>query len=266
VRVDGQLVIYAFDESGEDPYRTEPTKRHIFPAEQLSVYESDSKLGPGYNIWLPWDEVGGYERKVSLIARFEPKDGPIIVGEQTKHLLSGIAKPAIADGESLAHGSQPTAASSVNLTRYQASMPASGAATSPMSGMGQRSILSPATTQPDPLATTSIPLPRKVSATPAPSLWANRVQRPTFSTPSMQSYSMPPSTQAPSHQAAIPQYAAQAAWQSPATATAGYLQAAPLPGPSQPGQQVVGPAVPGQPLSAGYQSPQPPALTRPFGR
>lgn len=267
VRVDGQLVIYAFDESGEDPYRTEPTKRYIFPAEQLSVYESESKLGPGYNIWLPWDEVGGYERKVSLIARFEPKDGPIIVGEQTKHLLSGIAKPAIADGESWADGSQPTAASPANLARYQASTPASGAAaTSPMSGMGQRSILSPATTQADPLATTSIPLPRKVSATPAPSLWANRVQQPTFSTPSMQSYSMSPSTQASLQQSASPQYAAQAAWQSPATATVGHLQAAPLPGPSQPGQSAAGPAVPGQPPSAGYQSPQPPALTRPFGR
>jgi hypothetical protein len=267
VRVEGQLVIYAFDESGDDPYKTEPTKRYIFPAEQLSLHESESKLGPGYNIWLPWDEAGGFERKVSLIARFEPKDGPIIVGEQTKHLLSGIAKPGAADAEAMVGEPQPTPASSVDLARYQASSTSHvGPLAAQTPSANQRSILTPATTPPDPLATTSIPLPRKVSATPAPSLWANRVQQPTFSTPQMPSYSMSPSSQAPLQQSPSPGYTAQAVWQSPATATAGYLQAAPLPGPSQTAQSAVGPAVPGQPPSAGYQSAQPPALTRPFGR
>jgi hypothetical protein len=267
VRVDGQLVIYAFDESGDDPYKTEPTKRYIFPAEQLTLYESESKLGPGYNIWLPWDEVGGVERKISLIARFEPKDGAIIVGEQTRHLLSGVAKPAVGDVESMARTTQPVAAPNVNLARYQAST-ASNAIPPPAQTpvASQHSILSPTTTSADPLATTSIPLPRKVSATPGPSLWASRVQQHTFATPQMQTFNMSPSTQAPLQTAAPQGYAAQAVWHSPVAPTAGYSPATPLPGSNQPVPSAVGAAVPASPPSAGFQSSQPLAPTQPVGR
>ena len=98
IRVEGELVIYAFDESGADPYKSEPTRRYVFPAEQLDIYESENALGPSYSVWLPWDELGGPEQKISLIARFEPKEGAIIVGEQTKHYLAGTpASPTLAD-------------------------------------------------------------------------------------------------------------------------------------------------------------------------
>ncbi len=80
VRVDGQLVVYAFDETTREPYRTEPTRRFVFPADTLEVRESDGELGTSYSVWLPWDDAGGTERKISLIARFEPKDGPVIAG------------------------------------------------------------------------------------------------------------------------------------------------------------------------------------------
>jgi hypothetical protein len=263
VRVDGQLVIYAFDESGEDPYKTEPTKRYIFPADQLALYEGDSKLGPSYNIWLPWDEAGGFERKVSLIARFEPKDGPIIVGEQTRHLLSGIAKPAVGDAESMARGQQPAAAPNVSLARYQASTTTSSTALAAAPAANQRSILTPA----DPLATTSIPLPRKVSATPGPSLWAGRVQQQTFATPQMPAFSMSASSQVQPMPSTAPQaFATQAEWQSPVGPTGGYSSATPLPGSNQPGQTVVESAVPGAPRSIGFQSTLPQAPTRPFGQ
>jgi hypothetical protein len=50
---------------------------------------SKSELGPSYSFWLPWDEVGGPQTEISLIARFEPNGGSIVIGEQTKHLLPG---------------------------------------------------------------------------------------------------------------------------------------------------------------------------------
>ncbi len=89
VRVDGQLVVYAFDETNRQVHETQPTRRFIFPADQLAKHESASSLGPSYSFWLPWDEVGGEPKQISLIARFESTDGPVLLSEQTKHHLPG---------------------------------------------------------------------------------------------------------------------------------------------------------------------------------
>ena len=89
VLVDGQLVVYAFDETNREPTDNKPTRRYVFPPDQMARRMSKTELGPSYSFWLPWDEVGGPQTEVSLIARFEPKDGAIVVGEQTQHLLPG---------------------------------------------------------------------------------------------------------------------------------------------------------------------------------
>src|SRR5688572_3063476 len=67
VRVEGQLVVYAFDETDRESYETAPTRRYVIPTEQLAKQESPSKLGASYSVWLPWDEVGGPQKKISLI-------------------------------------------------------------------------------------------------------------------------------------------------------------------------------------------------------
>jgi hypothetical protein len=91
VRVDGQLVVYAFDETDRKPHETHPSRKYIFPREEFTRHESDSQLGASYSVWLPWDEVGGNIKQISLIARFEPHGGNTVLGEQTKHLLPGIS-------------------------------------------------------------------------------------------------------------------------------------------------------------------------------
>ncbi len=93
ILVDGQLVVYAFDEAGRDPTDNKPTRRYVFPAEQMPIHMSKSELGASYSFWLPWDEAGGPKTEVSLICRFEPKGGAVVTGEQTKHLLPGPALP-----------------------------------------------------------------------------------------------------------------------------------------------------------------------------
>ena len=89
VCVEGQLVVYAYDEANSDPRTAQPSRRYIFPPEQFARHYSESSLGPSYSVWLPWDEVGGPRKNISLIARFEPTEGPRIIGEQTRHLLPG---------------------------------------------------------------------------------------------------------------------------------------------------------------------------------
>lgn len=97
VRVEGQLVVYAYDDTGRATHETHPTRRFVFPAEQFVQHESDTSVGASYSVWLPWDKVGGEQKNISLIARFEPKAGPLVVGEQTRHLLPGVRQ--LASGE-----------------------------------------------------------------------------------------------------------------------------------------------------------------------
>jgi hypothetical protein len=93
ILVDGQLVVYAFDESNRDPTDNKPTRRYVFPPDQIPLHMSKSDVGATYSFWLPWDEAGGRRTEVSLICRFEPKGGPVITSEQTRHLLPGALAP-----------------------------------------------------------------------------------------------------------------------------------------------------------------------------
>ncbi len=92
VLVDGELVIYAFDESNREVTNNKPTRRYVFPPDQMARRMSKNEMGPSYSFWLPWDDAGGPQTDVSLIARFQPTDGPIVMGEQTRHLLPGEAR------------------------------------------------------------------------------------------------------------------------------------------------------------------------------
>jgi hypothetical protein len=99
IKVDGQLIVYAFDETDRDPTDNKPTRRYVFPAEQVQLHMSKSELGTSYSFWLPWDEAGGPKTEVSLICRFEPKGGAVVTSEQTRHPLPGSAPVAGAKGE-----------------------------------------------------------------------------------------------------------------------------------------------------------------------
>ena len=91
-RVEGQLVVYAFDENVPDELKEQYQKRYIFPAEQLARHESPSEIGASYSVWLPWDEVGGDQAEVSLIARFEPlQGGGLVVSDPARQFLPGKA-------------------------------------------------------------------------------------------------------------------------------------------------------------------------------
>jgi hypothetical protein len=105
ILVEGQLVVYAFDEMNRAITDNKPTRRYVFPADQIALRMSKSEIGASYSFWLPWDEVGGPQTEVSLVCRFEPKGGGVITSEQTRHRLPGTmtnAPPAMTvDGRPL---------------------------------------------------------------------------------------------------------------------------------------------------------------------
>ena len=89
IKVEGALTVYLFDDHGEDPMREEPVHKFIFPAETLDKHYSKSKLGHSYSFWLPVDEVGGVEKKLTIIARFELTRGGRLLAKPSTHILPG---------------------------------------------------------------------------------------------------------------------------------------------------------------------------------
>ncbi|MEM6330549.1 MAG: hypothetical protein AAF790_09905 [Planctomycetota bacterium] len=91
IAVEGQLVVYAFDETGREPTDNRPSRRFVFPAEQFVKHQSESEFGVSYSVWLPWGDVNGPTADVSLIARFEPlTGGSLVVSEQATSRLPGL--------------------------------------------------------------------------------------------------------------------------------------------------------------------------------
>jgi hypothetical protein len=121
VKVEGDLVIYAFDEIGRDPRRVAPDKKYVIPFDQLAKHYSKGELGHSYSVWLPWDEAGGTQREISLIIRFIPKNGSVLVGEQTRHILPGATLDETQLAAPAGGGAQPD--NMQPLTAPQAALP-----------------------------------------------------------------------------------------------------------------------------------------------
>jgi hypothetical protein len=104
VKVQGTLVVYAFDETNRDPRNVRPERKYVFSAEEFEKHYSESKLGHSYSVWLPWDKVGGPQAEVSLLVRFTPKAGGMITGEQQTVSLPGAAVQNLATTHHAGHG------------------------------------------------------------------------------------------------------------------------------------------------------------------
>jgi hypothetical protein len=87
VPVDGTLVVHGFDETVS---KTDPeVKRYEFTPEQFTRHFSQSDLGASYSVWIPWDALGGVQRKVSLVASFKTKEGKLVQGVPATVMLPG---------------------------------------------------------------------------------------------------------------------------------------------------------------------------------
>lgn len=107
VKVEGELVVFAFRDDGYNLPNAKPDRKYVFTAEQLAKLYGKNQLGHTYSVWLPWDQAGGLKTQLSLIARFTPKDGSPIVSEQTRHILPGREPAPVERPEPSALGAQP---------------------------------------------------------------------------------------------------------------------------------------------------------------
>lgn len=94
IKVAGSLTVYAFNETDGLKDDVVPDKKFVFTEEQFANHHSDQGLlKHSYSFWIPWDELGGEKKEISLLCRFVSVQGDVVVSEQSRNVLPG--KPPV---------------------------------------------------------------------------------------------------------------------------------------------------------------------------
>lgn len=97
VPVEGQLTVYAYDDTiPKTGSQRNPDRKFVFTAEQFQSHFSESQIGPSYSVWIPWEDIDGPRRDISLVPVFISSSGKVIMGPQTINVLAARTP----DGES----------------------------------------------------------------------------------------------------------------------------------------------------------------------
>jgi hypothetical protein len=88
IRVDGTLVVYAWDDSN-GPMERAPDRKYVFPGRDLQTHYSESRLGHSYSFWVPWDAAGGPLKHLTLITRFVGNEGTELTSNPAHVVLQG---------------------------------------------------------------------------------------------------------------------------------------------------------------------------------
>jgi hypothetical protein len=139
VKVDGTIVVYAFDETNRAPNNAKPDRKYVFTPDQVPAHYSKSKIGHSYSVWIPWDEVGGLKKEISLVVRFEPKgEAGVVMGDPSRQLLPGMTAAAAqepsklpAEGATAGMSPIPTDSQRVQQASYNAASPSATVSTTP---------------------------------------------------------------------------------------------------------------------------------------
>jgi hypothetical protein len=94
VKVDGNLSVFVFDGNETDPAHTKPLKVFQFQADTLNKHYAFKKpLGHGYDFFLPLDEIGGEEKPLCVMARFDDQlENRLVMAAPVNTVLAG-SKP-----------------------------------------------------------------------------------------------------------------------------------------------------------------------------
>jgi hypothetical protein len=95
IPVEGQLVVYAYDDTDKLQTTQKPTRKYVFNPEQFTTHFSESHFGASYSIWISWDDVGGEEKAISLMPVFTTTSGHVVMGQQAMNVLPGKKVKAV---------------------------------------------------------------------------------------------------------------------------------------------------------------------------
>lgn len=89
VSVEGQLVVYAYNNDKPNPDSKVPDRKYAFTPEQFTRHYTPTELGPSYSVWIPWDTVGQPQAEISLVPVFTSASGALVMGQPSRNLLPG---------------------------------------------------------------------------------------------------------------------------------------------------------------------------------
>ncbi|MCE9526648.1 MAG: hypothetical protein K8R36_11405, partial [Planctomycetales bacterium] len=79
IPVQGQLVVYCFDDTKKDNDHKQPDRRVAFTPEQFTAHYSATQLGASYSVWVPWDAMGNAQAEISLLPIFTAATGQVLM-------------------------------------------------------------------------------------------------------------------------------------------------------------------------------------------
>lgn len=94
VPVEGQLIVYGYNDTSPQQRHVKPDKKFTFTPQQFTAHYSPTELGASYSVWVGWDDVGGPQAEVSLVPIFTSASGHIVVGQTSRNVLPGPNTPA----------------------------------------------------------------------------------------------------------------------------------------------------------------------------
>jgi hypothetical protein len=93
IPVEGQLVVFAYNNDQPKPNSKVPDRKYAFTPEQFTQHYTPSELGASYSIWIPWDAAGQPQAEISLVPIFTASSGALVMGQPSRNLLPGPTTP-----------------------------------------------------------------------------------------------------------------------------------------------------------------------------
>lgn len=160
IPVEGQLVIYAYDDTNKTHSEGRgPDRKFAFTPEQFTRHFGESALGASYSVWIPWDQMGGEQRSISLLPVFTASAGQVVMGQQAMNVLPGRTPEPPQKQAGIQHGHVAPAMA------IQPMGPANVTQASMIQSVGPADASQASMFQPDQAAnrrTTTIPVPRSM--------------------------------------------------------------------------------------------------------
>jgi hypothetical protein len=111
VQVDGEVMIYVFDDQGSQEEQIKPIRQWQYPATSWNALLGKGPLGATYNVFVPYTRPGFHQADCTLRVRYTPKQGPTIYSEMVHIVLPGAKKKTKSPAEAAGTVSLTPAAS-----------------------------------------------------------------------------------------------------------------------------------------------------------
>jgi hypothetical protein len=94
IKVDGNLTVFIFDGNEKNPAHAKPLKVYQFRSETLNKHYAFKKpLGHGYDFFLPFDEIGGEEKNLCVMTRFDDQlENALVLSHPVVTVLKGTKR------------------------------------------------------------------------------------------------------------------------------------------------------------------------------